>query len=72
MTTAEMFKALKKSDMPEDLKADLQTLFERSDFVKFAKHVATDEENAEVLPLSVKFVTTTYQEDIKEESGNVL
>lgn len=72
MTTAEMFKALKKSDMPEDLKADLQTLFERSDFVKFAKHVATDEENAEVLPLSVKFVTTTYQEDIKEESANVL
>lgn len=67
MTTAEMFNALKTSDLPEDIKADLKELFERSDFVKFAKHVATDEENAEVLPLSVRFVTSTYQEDIKEE-----
>lgn len=71
MTTAEIFRALKTSDLPEDMKADLKELFERSDYVKFAKYVATDKENAEVLPLGVRFVTTTYQEDIKEEN-NVL
>lgn len=71
MTTAEIFQALKTSDLPEDMKAELKALFERSDFVKFAKYVATDKENAEVLPLGVRFVTTTYQEDIEEEN-NVL
>lgn len=72
MTTAEMFAALKGSDMPDDLKAELRTLFERSDYVKFAKYVASDEENAAVLPLGVRFVTSTYQEEIKEENKNVL
>lgn len=72
MTSAEIFSALKKSDMPADLKEDLQKLFERSDYVKFAKYVATSEENAEVLPLGVRFVTTTYQEEIEGENGNVL
>lgn len=72
MTTAEIFKALKKSDIPEDLKKDLQELFERSDYVKFAKYVATEQENACVLPLGVRFVTTTYQEEIEGESANVL
>ncbi|MBQ0096559.1 MAG: hypothetical protein KBS53_02760 [Bacteroidales bacterium] len=71
MTTAEIFQALKGSDLPEDMKTELKELFERSDYVKFAKYVATDQENAEVLPLGVRFVTTTYQEDIKEEN-NVL
>jgi len=75
MTTAEIFKELKDSDMPEDIKKELRELFERSDYVKFAKYVASDEENAQVLPISVKFVTSTYQEEITEESkeaGNVL
>lgn len=68
MTTAEMFAQLQGSDMPEELKTELRTLFERADFVKFAKYVASDEENAEVLPLGVRFVTTTYQEEIEGEA----
>lgn len=72
MTTAEIFKALKKSDIPDDLKKELRELFERSDYVKFAKYVADEQENASVLPLSVRFVTSTYQEDIEGESKNVL
>lgn len=68
MTTAEMFTALKNSDIPEELKRDLRELFDRADFVKFAKHVADDTENASVLPLGVRFVTSTYQEVIEEES----
>lgn len=71
MTTAELFNALKKIDLPEDLKAELKDLFELSDFVKFAKATASDQRNAAVLPLGIRFVTSTYQEDIKEEN-NVL
>jgi len=72
MTTAQIFDALGKDDLPEDLRNELRDLFERSDFVKFAKYVASDEDNAGVLPLGVRFVTTTYQEDIKGENENVL
>ncbi len=68
-TTAEIFKELKGSDIPAEYFTDLKALFERADFVKFAKHTATDEENASVLPLAVRFVTDTY---IEEEAGNVL
>lgn len=72
MTTAEIFQALKDSDIPSDMKAELKDLFERSDYVKFAKYVADDIQNASVLPLSVRFVTTTYQEEVEGESKNVL
>jgi hypothetical protein len=36
--------------------------------VKFAKFVASDEDNAKALPLAVKFVTQTYQTDIEENN----
>ena len=42
-------------------------LFERADFVKFAKFTASDEDNAAVLPMAVKFVTSTYQADVERE-----
>jgi len=67
MTTAEIFNGLKASDMPPGTYTDLKDLFERSDFVKFAKYVATDEENASVMPLAVRFVSETY---IREEEEN--
>jgi hypothetical protein len=67
MTSAEMFHALKGSDIPPGLYGELKELFERADFVKFAKYVASDEENATVLPLGVRFVTETY---VPEEEEN--
>jgi hypothetical protein len=67
MTTAEIFEGLKGSDVPEDLYAQMKDLFERADFVKFAKFTATDEENATVLPQAVNFVTATYQTELEEE-----
>lgn len=70
MTTAELFAALKSDkDITPEMYNDLKELFERADFVKFAKHVASDEENASALPLAVRFVTTTYQADIEKETG---
>ena len=69
MTTAELFDALKDSrDLSPDLYSELKELFERADFVKFAKYTAPDEDNAKALPLAVRFVTSTYQSEIEEEN----
>ena len=70
MTTAEIFNDMKNTDAPADLLEELKELFERADFVKFAKFTASDEDNAKALPTAVRFVTSTYQSDI-EEGGDV-
>ncbi|MGN1046405.1 MAG: hypothetical protein ACI4QG_04850 [Candidatus Cryptobacteroides sp.] len=68
MTTKEIFDDLKGTDVPGDLYAELKELFERADFVKFAKYVADNTENASAVPLAVRFVTTTYQSEIEGPS----
>ncbi|MBO7544143.1 MAG: hypothetical protein J6T02_01005 [Bacteroidales bacterium] len=68
MTTSEIFTALKGKDLSRDLYDEMKTLFERADFVKFAKFTASREDNAGVIPASVRFVTETYQAAIEEEA----
>ncbi len=68
MTTKEIFDKLADTSVAEDLQAELKELFERADFVKFAKYLASQPENAAVLPLAVRFVTVTYQEDVEAAS----
>ena len=67
MTTAEIFEGLRGTDIPVDLYEEMKDLFERADFVKFAKYIATPEDNATVLPQAVRFVTSTYQMEVEEE-----
>ena len=68
MTTAELFTALQAAeDLPADLREELKDVFECADFVKFAKHVASEQENARALPTAVRFVTSTYQTALEEE-----
>lgn len=69
MTTAEIFDGLKSEDLPKGLYEDARELFDRADFVKFAKYVASDEDNAAALPVAVRFVTETYQTEVEEESA---
>ena len=69
MTTAEIVKNLKNTDLPKELHEGLKDLFERADFVKFAKFIASDEDNAAALPLAVRFVTSTYVADIDESTA---
>ena len=70
MTTAEIFDALKGNErIDAGLYADTKDLFETADFVKFAKHVVGDEDNAKALPRAVGFVTATYQEVLKDEAS---
>ena len=74
MTTAEIFSELKGSrDIPEDIRDEVKALFEKADMVKFAKHTASDQDNASALPTAVHFVTSTYQtSQAGEEPDNVL
>lgn len=64
MTTAEIFSRLAEKDVPSDLYDEIRRLFDRADFVKFAKYVASDDENSSVVPTAVRFVTQTYQQEI--------
>lgn len=73
MTTAELFNALKDNkDITPELFNGTRELFELADFVKFAKHVASDDENAGALPAAVRFVTSTWQTVLEEERKDVL
>lgn len=67
MTTSEIFKDMKQTDAPSDLLDEMKELFERADFVKFAKFTASDDDNAKVLPVAVRFVTSTYQTELEQE-----
>ncbi|MBR1575174.1 MAG: hypothetical protein IJ654_01855 [Bacteroidales bacterium] len=70
MTTAEIFDSLRAAtDLTPDLYAEVKELFELSDFVKFAKHTASDEDNARAIPTAVRFVTTTYQTQMDAEAA---
>lgn len=69
MTTAEIFEDMKVTDAPKELLDELKDLFERADFVKFAKFVASDEDNAAALPMAVRFVTSTYQVDVESDTS---
>ena len=72
MTTSEIFPELEKEVGDKTVCGDLKTLFERADFVKFAKYVASEQENASAVPVAVKFVNDTYQHDIERKSGTSL
>ena len=68
-TTDEIFADLKGKDLSPELFLEMKDLFELSDYVKFAKHVATQEENAAAIPAAVRFVTETWQEQAPEGEG---
>ena len=68
-TTDEIFADLKGKDWSPELFLEMKDLFELSDYVKFAKHVATQEENAAAIPAAVRFVTETWQEQAPEGEG---
>ena len=63
MTTEELFSALKnRPEIAADVFESARDLFERADFVKFAKYVASDEDNARVIPTAINLVTSTIEE----------
>ncbi|MBQ4221533.1 MAG: hypothetical protein II665_02220, partial [Bacteroidales bacterium] len=66
-TSAEMFQDLEDKAIDPALTDSLKELFTTADFVKFAKHAATDQENENAIPTAVRFVNETYMKQVEEE-----
>ena len=66
-TTTEIFESLKDKEIEPRLFAEVKELFERADFVKFAKHSPSEDENEAAIPTAVRFVNTTYQQRLEKE-----
>lgn len=68
-TTAEIFDELKDKQIDARLLDTVQELFSTADYVKFAKHSASQAENEEAIPTAVKFVNTTYMQRLEAEAA---
>lgn len=66
-TTAEIFDSLKDKQIEPRLYEEVRELFERADYVKFAKHTATDAENEGTVPTAVRFVNSTFLQRMEQE-----
>lgn len=62
-TSAEILLELSDKELDASDRKILEEIFAVSDFVKFAKYRATQQENEETIPKAVKFVTNTYLRD---------
>lgn len=70
MTSAELFDQIRNVDsFPEEFVGQLHELFQTADYVKFAKFVASDEDNASAVPTAVRFVTQTYQSELERQQA---
>ena len=66
-TSAEMLHDLSHQDIEPGLLEQMKELFTTADFVKFAKHTASDQENENAIPTAIRFVNDTYMSQIENE-----
>ncbi|MCR5709451.1 MAG: hypothetical protein K6G79_03090 [Bacteroidales bacterium] len=66
-TSAEIMRDLQDKEIDPALLEKLKDLFTTSDFVKFAKHLASDQENENAIPTAVRFVNETYMKQVEED-----
>ena len=63
--SGEMLYDLRAQGVDAALYDEISDLFSRADLVKFAKYEATKEENEEAVPTAVRFVNSTYLQEIE-------
>lgn len=66
-TSAEIMNELKENKIDANSYNELNGLFTLADLVKFAKYTPIEAENENVIPTAVKFVNTTFMEQMEEE-----
>ena len=66
--SGEMLSDLRKQDIEAGLYDNIAELFSRADLVKFAKYQASQQENEAAIPDAVRFVNSTYMQEIDDES----
>ncbi|MDD2594938.1 MAG: hypothetical protein PHD11_03875 [Bacteroidales bacterium] len=64
-TSNEIFDSLKDKGIEARLFDSLKQLFTTADYVKFAKHNASTEENEEAIPTAVRFVNATFMQELE-------
>lgn len=66
-TTAEIMDSLKDRDIDPRLMDEVKDLLSTADYVKFAKHSASDLENENAIPTAVRFVNSTFLQQLEDE-----
>ena len=66
-TSAEIFADLSDKEIDPALLDKVKDLFTTADFVKFAKHSASSEENEDAIPTAVRFVNETFMQQMENE-----
>lgn len=67
-TSNEIFADLEGRDISPELLMKIKELFSTADFVKFAKHDASAEENENAIPTAVRFVNETFMQQMETEN----
>ena len=68
-TSNELFSALSDKNIQPKLYDELKNLFSTADYVKFAKHAASNDENEEAIPTAVRFVNATFMQELENKKG---
>lgn len=66
-TSNQIFDDLRDKDINPELLAKVKELFATADFVKFAKHNASAQENEDAIPTAVRFVNETFMQQMENE-----
>jgi hypothetical protein len=67
MTSKEMLELLAKEKVDKPVYDSMKDLFTTADFVKFAKYEADTATNEEIIPTAVRFVNSTYMQELEQE-----
>ena len=66
-TTSEIMADLSDKKIEPRHYKELEGLFKTADLVKFAKYVPGNEENEEAIPSAVRFVNSTFMQELEGE-----
>jgi hypothetical protein len=66
-TSSEIMTSLSGQNIDEKLYRELDELFKTADLVKFAKYVPSTGENEEAIPSAVRFVNSTFMQELEGE-----
>ena len=66
-TSSEILASLKGEAIEEKVYKELDELFQVADLVKFAKYVPSVGENEEAIPSAVRFVNSTFMQELEGE-----
>ncbi len=66
-TSSEIMESLTDKEIEGGLYNQLDELFKLADLVKFAKYVPTVGENEEAIPCAVRFVNSTFMQELEEQ-----